>query len=192
MKIYTQTGDAGETSIIGGRVKKDDLRVEAYGSIDECNSHVGVLIAIIQQNDAERFHDLMNDLTQIQHELFDCGSDLAYADPKVNQLKVTDEMVSNIEASIDRYDAETPDITKFILPGGTMIAAQLHVCRTVVRRVERRIVSMAEHFPVHSNVIKYVNRLSDWFFTVARVANHRVGTSDIEYIRSADVFKKTK
>lgn len=195
MKIYTQTGDQGETSVIGGRVSKDDLRVEAYGTIDECNSMVGLVIAGLQQaGDAgqDHFSDLRDDLLSIQHELFDCGSDLAYAQPSERGFKVQEEMVAWLEQSIDSYDAQTPDITKFILPGGTETASRLHLCRTIVRRAERRTVSLAKTHPVNPQVIRYLNRLSDWFFTVARLANHRSGVQDIEYVRSADVFRKTK
>ncbi|ANE48597.1 ATP:cob(I)alamin adenosyltransferase [Paenibacillus swuensis] len=187
MNIYTRTGDGGMTSVIGGRVAKDDRQVEAYGTIDELNCFVGQAISLL---DGERFHDLREHLTEIQNELFDCGSDLAFARPEGKEFKVRADMVTRLEEWIDRYDAENPDITRFILPGGTGAASVLHVCRTVCRRAERRVVTLAAGQPINEEVRKYLNRLSDLFFVVARTANARTGVADIEYIRSAEVFRK--
>lgn len=189
MKLYTKTGDSGETSLIGGRVRKDDLRVEAYGTIDELNSFVGLAAA-----EAAKYGELaaMTELLiDIQQELFDCGSDLAYAQPGA-PLKVTDEPAAKLEAIIDQYIAEAPEITRFILPGGSTLSAQLHVCRTVCRRAERRVVTMAAVHPANAEVRKYLNRLSDFFFAAARVANAKLNVPDTEYIRSAEVFRKPK
>ncbi len=128
---------------------------------------------------------MCSDLLQIQHELFDCGSDLASVKPD-SPFAVTGEMVDNLEAWIDRYDAETPDITRFILPGGSPASAALHVCRTVCRRAERRVVTLARQQEINGHTRRYLNRLSDFLFTVARTANFREGAADVEYIRSAE------
>ncbi|MCM3268229.1 MULTISPECIES: cob(I)yrinic acid a,c-diamide adenosyltransferase [Paenibacillus] len=187
MKIYTRTGDAGKTGVIGGRVDKDDVRVEAYGTVDELNCFIGQAMGFL---DAERDADLLADLLQIQHETFDCGSDLALLKQELRPYKVTAEMVDQLEAWIDKYDAETPDIQRFILPGGSQASSALHVCRTVCRRAERRVVTLARTQPINEEVRRYLNRLSDLFFTIARVANHRAGNGDVEYIRSAEVFRR--
>ncbi|GAB2717352.1 cob(I)yrinic acid a,c-diamide adenosyltransferase [Paenibacillus thermoaerophilus] len=192
MKIYTRTGDDGQTGIIGGRVDKDDDRVEAYGTVDELNAFVGQAISLLTPEEASEggaYADMARDLLQIQQELFDCGSDLALAKPDLRPLKVKGEHVDRLEAWIDRYDAETPDITRFILPGGSPLASALHVCRTVCRRAERRVVTLARTQPINDEVRRYLNRLSDLFFTMARTANHRAGVGDVEYERSAKVFR---
>ncbi|QMV43470.1 cob(I)yrinic acid a,c-diamide adenosyltransferase [Cohnella cholangitidis] len=190
MKIYTRTGDEGKTSVIGGRVKKDDTRVEAYGTIDELNSFVGQAASVLARETTANWEDLLERLTLIQHELFDCGSDLCYANPEPEKMKVTPSMTERLEGWIDHYEAQTPPITKFILPGGGEAASLLHVCRTVCRRAERRVVTLAEEQPCPDEVRKYLNRLSDFFFTVARAANARLGLLDVEYERGAPVFRR--
>lgn len=187
MKIYTRTGDKGTTGVIGGRVRKDDPQVEAYGTVDELNAFVGVAIAAM---DREKYGDLIEDLRNVQHELFDCGSDLAMRRNEGHAYKTTPDMTEKLETLIDKYDAETPEITRFILPGGTAVSAALHVCRTVCRRAERRVVTLAERQDVNEHVRTYLNRLSDLFFTIARTANAREGESDVEYARSAEVFRR--
>ncbi|WEK55211.1 MAG: cob(I)yrinic acid a,c-diamide adenosyltransferase [Candidatus Cohnella colombiensis] len=188
MKIYTRTGDEGLTSVIGARVVKDDVRVEAYGTIDELNSIVGQAVAVIARDNAGEWDDLLQQLLTIQHELFDCGSDLSYAKLDPAKMKVNSEMVTQLEAWIDEYEAQTPPITRFILPGGSEQAAIVHLCRTVCRRAERRVVTLAAEQPSPEPVRQYLNRLSDYFFTVARVANARQGIQDVEYERGAHVF----
>lgn len=188
MRIYTRSGDEGRTSVIGARVAKDDARVEAYGTIDELNAVVGQAIAVIGRDNDGRWDDMLAQLTAIQHELFDCGSDLSYAEPVPEKMKVTDEMAEQLEQWIDRYEDQTPPIARFILPGGSEQAAALHVCRTVCRRAERRVVALAALQPCPQPVIKYVNRLSDYFFAAARAANALLGTQDVEYERGAIVF----
>ncbi|WP_373229070.1 cob(I)yrinic acid a,c-diamide adenosyltransferase [Cohnella sp.] len=190
MKIYTRTGDEGKTSVIGGRVNKDDVRVEAYGTIDELNSFVGQAASVLAREDKANWDDLLEHLTLIQHELFDCGSDLSYAIPDPAKMKVTHEMTQRLEDWIDLYEAQTPPITRFILPGGSEPAAILHVCRTVCRRAERRVVTLATEQPCPDEVRKYLNRLSDFFFTVARMANSRLQLLDVEYERGAHVFRR--
>lgn len=186
MKIYTRSGDKGTTAVIGGRVSKDDLQVDAYGTVDELNSFVGVACAAMDDN---KYADMRADLRNIQHELFDCGSDLAILKKEGRAYQVVPEMAERLEALIDRYDAEAPNITRFILPGGSSVSAALHVCRTVCRRAERRVVTLAERQETNLHVRTYLNRLSDLFFTLARAANVREGESDVEYVRSAEVFR---
>jgi cob(I)alamin adenosyltransferase len=190
MKIYTRTGDEGKTSVIGGRVTKDDARVEAYGTIDELNSFVGQAASILARESSAEWEDLLETLTIIQHELFDCGSDLCYAVPDPVKMKVTAEMTERLEGWIDFYEAQTPPIEKFILPGGSEAASLFHVCRTVCRRAERRVVTLSAEQECPEEVRKYLNRLSDFFFTVARAANARLGILDVEYERSAPVFRR--
>ncbi|MDO7907392.1 cob(I)yrinic acid a,c-diamide adenosyltransferase [Paenibacillus sp. JX-17] len=186
MGIYTRTGDEGQTSVIGGRVSKDDIRVEAYGTIDELNSFVGQAISL---SEGELFNDLREELTQIQHELFDCGSDLAFVKLGEGDYKVKAERVDQLEQWIDLHQAENPELERFILPGGSLLASTLHVCRTVCRRAERRTVTLAAHTEINPDVRRYLNRLSDYFFAVARTANVRQQIPDIEYIRSKKVFR---
>jgi cob(I)alamin adenosyltransferase len=186
MKIYTRTGDAGQTGVIGGRVDKDDVRVEAYGTVDELNCYLGQAMGFMSE---ETYKDLLDDLLQVQHELFDCGSDLALLKKELRPFKVTAEMVDALEVWIDKYDAETPDITRFILPGGSKASSALHICRTVCRRAERRVVTLARTQEINPEVRRYLNRLSDLFFTIGRTANFREGVSDVEYARSAEVFR---
>lgn len=187
MKIYTRTGDAGQTGVIGGRVDKDDVRVEAYGTVDELNCFVGQAMGFL---DEAKFADLLADLLEVQHELFDCGSDLALLKKELRPYKVTAAMVDRLETWIDKYDAETPDIQRFILPGGSQASSALHVCRTICRRAERRVVTLARTQEINEEVRRYLNRLSDLFFTIARLANVRYGVNDVEYARSAKVFRR--
>jgi len=190
MKIYTKTGDAGETSIIGGRVSKDDEQVEAYGTVDEANSAIGVAISFLPV----QYQEIKEELERIQHELFDCGGDLsmkAGAEEKY-PFKVQEEMVQFLEQRIDQYMSEAPSLERFILPGGTQVAAFLHVARTIVRRAERNVVRLARRQAINPYVRQYLNRLSDYLFALARVVNFREGTKDVEYIRGAKVFKTSE
>ncbi|MFC4076387.1 cob(I)yrinic acid a,c-diamide adenosyltransferase [Salinithrix halophila] len=185
MRIYTRTGDEGQTGVIGGRVDKDDIRVAAYGTTDEVNAFVGEAIL---RMDAEKHKDMIQDLTEIQHELFDAGGDLAQAGKK-RQYKVTADMVKRLEEWIDRYDAEAPPIQRFILPGGSEISSALHVCRVLTRRAERLVVTLAREQETNEEVRRYLNRLSDFFFAIARAANAREGCPDVEYKRGGQVFR---
>jgi cob(I)alamin adenosyltransferase len=181
MKLYTRTGDQGTTSVIGGRVKKDSVRVEAYGTVDELNAFVGQ--AILQfHSDPTKFQDMIQDLTVIQHELFDAGADLALVKVEGNQTyKIQGEQVTRLETWIDKYDGECPPIQRFILPGGSAPSAALHICRVIARRAERRVVTLAELESVNTEVRRYLNRLSDLFFAMARACNARAGLPDVEY-----------
>lgn len=189
MKIYTKTGDKGQTHIIGGRAYKDDSRVEAYGTVDEANCFVGQAISLLAE---DIFLDVKEDLEKIQHELFDCGGDLASI-AKERSLKLSEEAVVYLEERIDALMEEAPPIEKFILPGGTPAAAAIHIARTVTRRAERCVVTLMkedEHVP--ELPLKYLNRLSDYFFALARIINFRSNVGDIEYVRSAKVFRGGK
>ena len=178
MKIYTRTGDAGETSLFDGtRVSKADSRVAAYGDVDELNAWLGLARAAGLESDLDQ------PLVRIQQDLFALGAQLA--DPgeriaeRVVKASLTDHDVGRLESLIDRLEAELPPLRRFILAGGAQAGAALHVARTVCRRAERRIVSLT---PVpDALLIKYVNRLSDLLFVLARVANHRAGVPEIEW-----------
>lgn len=186
MNIYTKTGDNGQTGLIGARTDKDAPRVEAYGTIDEANSFIGKAMTEL---DRDLFGDLLSDLETIQNELFDCGGDLADV-RKTPQYKTNEESVERLERRIDTLMDEPPLLERFILPGGTPAAATLHIARTIVRRAERQTVTLqkaGEEFP--PVIQRYLNRLSDYLFAAARVANSRLHVPDNEYVRSAKVFK---
>ncbi|WP_144512035.1 cob(I)yrinic acid a,c-diamide adenosyltransferase [Bacillus sp. FJAT-22090] len=186
MKIYTKTGDKGKTGLIGGRTDKDDIRVETYGTIDEVNSFIGKAVTEL---DPAIFADVLEDLETIQHELFDCGGDLANVSNR-RIYKMSDELIEAMEKRIDVLVEEGPVLERFILPGGTPAAATLHIARTITRRAERQMVTlMKTDEDVPSVVQRYLNRLSDYLFAAARVANVRANVSDVEYVRSAKVFK---
>jgi cob(I)alamin adenosyltransferase len=189
MRIYTRTGDKGKTSIIGGRVDKDDTRVEAYGTVDEVNCFVGQAITEL---DGVIFKDVLADLEKIQHELFDCGGDLATVTEK-RELKLQKDSIDYLEKKIDEYIEEAPELERFILPGGTKPSSSIHIARTVTRRAERLVVKLLKADSKTSELaLQYLNRLSDYFFALARVINHRLQVKDVEYVRSANVFKDGK
>ncbi|WP_028777857.1 cob(I)yrinic acid a,c-diamide adenosyltransferase [Shimazuella kribbensis] len=177
MKIYTRTGDQGETGLVGARRSKDDVRVEAYGTIDELNSMLGEAITRLE----EVVHDdIKKDMIIIQHHLFDAGGDLAQVEEK-RVYHVKANMIDDLEQLIDRYDIECPALRNFVLPGGTKGAAAFHQCRVIARRAERRVVSLCSMEETNLEVRRYLNRLSDLFFTLARVVNVRAGEVDIPY-----------
>ena len=173
MKIYTKTGDAGETGLFGGpRVRKDHARIDAFGTVDELNSHLGIVRAL---SAAAPFDDL---LRREQCELFDLGAELATPGDAAERIGV--EHVEALEAAIDRHEAGLEPLTCFVLPAGTPTAAALHVARTVCRRAERRVVSLAGQLDtvIPSNAIEYLNRLGDLLFVLARTANRRENVAD--------------
>ena len=173
MKIYTKTGDAGETGLFGGpRVRKDHARIEAFGTVDELNSELG----IVRAQPAAAAFDVL--LRRVQCELFDLGAQLATPDPA--EERITARHVDAFEAEIDRLEAELEPLKCFILPAGTPLAAALHVARTVCRRSERRVVTLAAQpgTTIPANAIEYLNRLGDLLFVMARVANRRAGLAD--------------
>ncbi|RSK27490.1 cob(I)yrinic acid a,c-diamide adenosyltransferase [Bacillus sp. HMF5848] len=185
MKLYTKTGDKGKTSIVGGRVDKDHLRVNAYGTIDEVNSYIGLAMAYVEEEDLK---DVYQELQKIQHELFDCGGDLAFVGDKY-PYKVNAQMVQFLEERIDAYISEAPPLEKFILPGGSKASSTIHVARTIARRAERQIVTLNREQAINEHVLVYMNRLSDYLFAVARIINARLQVKDVEYERSAIVFR---
>jgi cob(I)alamin adenosyltransferase len=180
MKIYTKSGDGGETGLFGGgRVRKSDHRVEAYGEVDEANAAVGVARAAFTQ--ADRLDDLDAELARVQDELFCVGAELASphgvrARAAVPPLQGA--WAERLEQAIDRWDAELPPLTRFVLPGGTPAAATLHLARATCRRAERRAVALAAEAEVDPAALVYLNRLSDLLFVAARLANHRAGRAE--------------
>jgi len=178
MKIYTRTGDTGETALFGGgRVPKDHARVSAYGDIDELNAAIGMVRATEPRELADPL------LRSIQRDLFSIGGHLATPDPErvakaLEKIDLAPEQIAVFEEAIDAADNELPALQAFILPGGTAKAAALHHARTVCRRAERSIVTLARAAQVDPLVLQYLNRLSDLLFTLARLANHRDGTAD--------------
>lgn len=181
-RIYTRTGDGGETALSNGdRVRKDSQRVEAYGTVDELNATLGLA----------RLHasgDLAARIAVIQNDLFDLGADLSR--PRMDEdaeapypvLRIIDSQVARLETEIDAMNADLSPLRSFILPGGTALAAHLHLCRTVARRAERAAVSLAGE--ANPAAVKYLNRLSDWLFVAGRVANEN-GTRDILWVPGA-------
>ncbi len=185
MKIYTKTGDKGKTSLIGARVRKDDLRVEAYGTIDEVNSFIGKAMTELEGN---QFQDMLEDLEAIQNELFDAGGDLSVVLEERN-YKLSEESIERLEERIDQLMEEAPPLERFILPGGSPASATLHIARTVTRRAERRTVTLLnEADDVPMPVVRYLNRLSDYLFVAARIVNARLSIPDNEYVRGTKVF----
>jgi cob(I)alamin adenosyltransferase len=177
VKIYTRGGDGGETSLFGGtRISKADPRVDAYGEVDELQAWIGAARA--NRLDA----DLDDLLVGIQRDLFALGAQLADpADriaPRVTKASLENEAVERLEHAIDRLETELPPLTRFILAGGTPAGAMLHVARTVCRRAERRIVSLPA---VDAVLVRYINRLSDFLFVLARVVNRRAGAAETEW-----------
>ena len=179
-KIYTRRGDDGSTGLFGGpRVRKDDLRVAAYGDVDELNSALGVA-----REELLAFADLLSLVDSLQSELFTLGAELATPDadqaPK-EVPRIGAEHVKRLEREIDRLTGELPEMKNFILPGGSRAGAALHLCRTVCRRAERKMVSLADGAPVSPQALAYVNRLSDLLFVMARAANLRAGGREIPW-----------
>lgn len=187
MRLYTRTGDKGQTALIGGKASKDDIRVEAYGSIDEINSFVGLAISYL---DEKLFGDIIQDMLKIQHELFDCGTELSNVSKKERPYPLSEDIITYLEERMDTLIDEAPELERFILPGGSQAASALHVARTVTRRAERQIVTLYHSTEAtHPIPLKYINRLSDYFFAAARVVNARLQVADVEYERSARVFR---
>lgn len=180
-KIYTKTGDAGETALGNGvRVAKHSLRVSAYGTVDETNATVGLA----------RLHatgDMADALKRISNDLFDLGADLCTPDRHLDAtreypaLRMIEGQVSRLETEIDAMNTRLTPLRSFILPGGSVLAAQLHLCRTVCRRAERLVVETATMEDVNPEAVRYLNRLSDWFFVAGRIANND-GKDDVLWV----------
>ena len=164
MKIYTKTGDKGKTALLSGnRVPKYHKRIEAYGTIDELNSFVGLLRSF------DINAQIINTLINIQNKLLNLGTMLAADEQTKFEIpKVTEADIIFLENKIDKYNSELPKLTKFILPGGNQEIAHCHVCRTICRRAERQVVELSEQFQISDIAVKYLNRLSDFFFVLAR------------------------
>ena len=179
-RIYTRRGDAGETSLAGGqRVAKDALRIECYGTVDELNAFLG--LACVSSESDPRLASLAAILKRVQHELFNLGSILATlpADVHPRQARVTAAEVALLESQIDSMNDDLPPLRSFVLPGGSRVNAELHVCRTVCRRAERLAVSLARLEEVPSEAIQYLNRLSDALFVWSRWANRALGSPEV-------------
>ena len=174
MKIYTKTGDDGTTGVQGGkRISKSNLRIKAYGMIDELNANIGLVLSKKFDDDIE------NLLRNIQNDLFVAGSDLSNPDLTNMKNRITTEMVTNVEKTIDRLENELPPITNFILPGGHEVASLIHISRTIARRAETIVISLNEKEKINDECIKFLNRLSDLLFVVARIVNKKNGFNDI-------------
>lgn len=176
-KVYTRRGDQGMTDLVGGvRISKTDVRLEAYGTIDELSSHLGLLVSQLEADDAER-----PVLLRVQSNLFNIGTHLATDQsqtPLYASARLPEGETAFLEQRIDAINAELPEAQGFVLPGGTTAAAQCHVCRTVCRRAERRIDALAERATVGPEAIEYVNRLSDYLFVLAKLINFHAGRQE--------------
>ena len=194
MKIYTRTGDKGETGLIGGkRVSKDNSRIFAYGSVDELNSHIGLAISLLSLKDKVLFRDVINLLTRVQNDLFIIGSDLA--DPRSlsetqtqNQPKtprVTKNMISHLEDTIDKFEMQLTPIAFFILPGGSIESSSLHISRSIARRAEIATIALSKSETINLNIIVYLNRLSDLLFVCGRLVNKGLGVEDLAWTNTS-------
>ncbi|HVP10690.1 MAG TPA: cob(I)yrinic acid a,c-diamide adenosyltransferase [Phycisphaerae bacterium] len=186
-RLYTRKGDDGGTVLFDGtRVRKDDIRVEAYGDIDELNAHLGDAVLVIPRGSDPSAAALRDRIIRIQHELFSIGAELATPaeSPRHDKLvSVAADQISRLESWIDEAAAATPPLNSFILPGGDPLACRLHICRTVCRRAERRAVALASRVSLNSRVLAYLNRLGDLLFAWARLANHLAGIADQPWIK---------
>lgn len=178
-RIYTRGGDKGKTSLGDGkRVSKSDLRVAAIGAIDEANSVIGICRLVV----AKELDVILN---RIQNDLFDVGADLCMPDLAESALRIAPQQVEWLETQIDNLNKALAPLNSFVLPGGSPSAAYLHMARTIVRRAERDIVALNENFPLNLNIIKYINRLSDLLFVMARTENQN-GLDDILWVPGAN------
>lgn len=178
MKIYTKKGDNGDTSLFGGqRVRKDHVRIEAYGTVDELNSILGTVIS------HKPVQKLTEHLVEIQKELFEIGADLATPQEKHTKVvRIKEESVQQLELLIDELDSVLPELTSFILPSGSLAATQLHVARTVCRRAERCVFTAMEYEAINPLILQYLNRLSDLLFVMARFENHQKNIEETRWL----------
>ncbi|MDG5798867.1 cob(I)yrinic acid a,c-diamide adenosyltransferase [Marinilabiliaceae bacterium ANBcel2] len=177
--VYTKTGDKGTTSLLGGtRVNKDNIRLEAYGTVDELNSYVGLIRSFKIDNDSK------NTLLKIQEQLFTIGSYLAtdeHVSSMREKLNIDENEILYLEKEMDRMEGNLPKLNNFILPGGNIAASQCHIARTIARRTERRIVTMAATTEIDLIIIKYINRLADYFFVLARFLSNYFDDNEIRW-----------
>lgn len=178
MKIYTKTGDKGETSLFNGRrVPKSDIRVEAYGNVDELNSYIGLITTFDIPNDVRKV------LEEVNRVLFEIGTDLATPNDNPRKIKrvkrLNKERINFLEEKIDHYSALLPELRNFILPGGSSESAWLHIARTVCRRAERRVVELSQKEEINTNIVVFLNRLSDFLFVMARYVNYTKHIEDV-------------
>jgi cob(I)alamin adenosyltransferase len=174
MKIYTKTGDDGNTGLQGNlRISKSHPRIISYGTVDEANAALGIVLANSLDD------DIVKILTEIQNDLFLVGADLSNSNLNDMKNRVSLDKIEKLEQYIDQFESELPPLTNFILPGGDISAAQLHYVRTVVRRAETLVVQLSEKDEINANCIKYLNRLSDLFFVMGRLINKRKNNPDI-------------
>jgi cob(I)alamin adenosyltransferase len=189
MKIYTKTGDLGETGLIGGRrLSKHHARITAYGSVDELNSSVGLILATLQSSQRiSSFSDFVKILLTIQNDLFILGADLADDSPSTENCygspRVHEDMIINIEKAIDTFEQELAPISFFILPGGSLESGHLHLSRSIARRSEISVVGLSKAESINPLTIIYLNRLSDLFFVMARTANKRLDIPDNAWMK---------
>ena len=180
--IYTRTGDKGTTSLVGGeRVEKTDLRLEAYGTVDELSAFLGVLATQLSDSSDKEL------VFYIQNKLFTIGSYLA-TDPSFTTFRqeslLSEDAILKLEHRIDELDAQLPKLNNFVLPGGSLAAAQAHVCRTVCRRAERAILRVANQYEVDDKILRFMNRLSDYLFVLSRVCNIVASVSEVFWDKS--------
>lgn len=181
MKIYTKTGDKGETALFGGeRVSKSNKRIAAYGTIDELNCFIGLTITEV------KCPEIKNVLERIQNQLFVVGTDLATPitekNKKLKVVRTPDDFAQTAESDIDFFNEKLEELKNFILPGGSKGSALLHICRTTARRAEREVVALKEQVNIGDNIIIFINRLSDLFFVLSRFENKSSNLSDIKWI----------
>lgn len=188
-KIYTKTGDKGQTYTLGGvRVSKDDPKIEVYGEIDELMSWIGIILSHMNElPEGEEKEIIIQNLRIIQNRLFDTGT--LVIGGKIDELE---EWTLDLEKEIDRMDEKLPFLKSFILPGGSRLASFTHIARCVCRRVERRMVSLAKRQDFDENAVKYINRLSDYLFILARYINYLLGVEDVKRDTSIYIKKKIK
>lgn len=186
MKLYTGIGDKGMTKLIGGAyVSKDSDRVKTYGTIDELNAYIGVIIAKLGNNPS--FKDITRDLFHIQSCLFDLGTDIANPNAN-NNLRFNSKNIKWLEVRIDNFQDEPPAIKRFILPGGSELGALLQVCRTITRRAERCLVTLSWSSKIPNEIEVFINRLSDYFYAISRVVNYRLKAKEHFYENGDEVF----
>ena len=178
MKVYTKSGDKGKTSLFDGkRLSKDDIRIEAYGTVDELNSHTGYLLSMINEEEIKEL------LLSVQSNLFDIGSHLATEEASSKFLpELKEESIEHLEQEMDAYTEKLPKLKSFVMPRGNQRISYAHICRTVCRRAERRIVRLSENNAVDNFIIRYMNRLSDYFFVLARYLTQLDGIQEDKWI----------